>query len=125
SHREFYQLYAFFNNLQEHELKIGETPPKPETPEQRLERENKLKAIQEQLEQNASAVAVGGEEGLLRSLQTLAVPKAERSETDRESLETWLADLDEKGKKLAGEYEKIAQTVPRSTPVTAPTVREA
>lgn len=125
SHQEFFELYAFFNNLDEDSVQIGVIPAPPETPQELAEREKKLAAIVSKLKA-AGAFPVGeAEDYQARILATLAQPKGSRAEQDVETLENWRADLSPAARKLSDSYEKLAQQRPKERPVLAPSVRES
>ncbi len=123
SHREFYQMYAFFNSLEPDSLVIDVLPAPPETEKQKQEREKKMAEIAEKLQQ-----AVSPKEDtdplLERFLGVLSQPVDMREEADKEGLEHWLNDLKADTRKLAQEYEKVALQQPKPIEVKAMSVRE-
>ncbi|MFI4876594.1 MAG: PSD1 and planctomycete cytochrome C domain-containing protein [Blastopirellula sp. JB062] len=117
THQEFYQLYAFFNNFEPKELVLGYRDPKPEAPKKAEERERRIQQIVERVRDR-------GEPLLDQFLATLAKPKKKRTESEKEALEHWLADLDRKTVKPLKEYEKLAQQRPTPEEVVASVMRK-
>ena len=124
SHHEFYALYAFFNNLEEANIKLGEQIPPAASPEEQLAHQKELAKIAASLEQNKSIMAATGEQSLNQYLSILAQAPVSRAEPDREALDHWLADLDNDGKKLVQKYETAAQKLTAPKPILAPGISE-
>lgn len=123
SHREFYQMYAFFNSLEPDNLVIDVLPAPPETEKQKQEREKKMAEIAQKLQQ---AISPQEEQDPLveRFLGVLSQPVDMREEADKEGLEHWLNDLQAETRKLAREFEKVALQQPKPIEVKAMSVRE-
>ncbi|WP_437203261.1 PSD1 and planctomycete cytochrome C domain-containing protein [Planctomicrobium sp. SH664] len=124
SHREFYEMYAFFNNLEEDEIVLSVSPPREEPKADRDARERKLADILRQLENNKTAVGSGSDLAFRKALETLAEPKESRSESDIEALDNWRADLDAEGRQLAKRYEQLVQQRPQPKKTVASAIHE-
>ncbi len=124
SHKEFYELYAFFNSLNEADVVLGMKPAPTESAEKKQERESKLQKIEDSLLKQAPVATDDQKAAFRQSLATLALPTAERGKPDQEALEKWRADLTDAGRKLAKDYEKLALQRPRPTPIVAPGVTD-
>ncbi len=124
SHREFYQLYAFFNNVEEQSLKIGEIPPTQVPEEQLRELEKALEKTATAIAKNKSAINAAGTSSIQHYLKFLSQDSDSRAEPDREALEHWLADLDDAAKKLVKKYESDSKKRSSPTPILASTVVE-
>src|SRR5690606_8126973 len=57
-------------------------------------------------------------------LVTLAKPEKRRTESEKEALEHWLADLSKETQKLLKQYEKLALQRPQPQAIVAPAVQE-
>lgn len=125
SHEEFFELYAFFNNLEESSITIGMIPAPPESPKEIATREKKLADTLSKLKAAGAFSANDSGEYQARILATLSQSKNERVEQDVETLENWRADLSPAAKKLSDSYEKLAQKRPKDVPLLASSVTEA
>lgn len=127
SHREFYEMYAFFNSLEPDALVLDVRPAAAETDEQRREREQKAAELVGKLRQSLSPspYSPGAPASVLeRFLEVLAQPEEIREEADREDLEHWLNDLPGDVRALATAYAREAQRKPRPTSIVAMSIRE-
>jgi hypothetical protein len=125
SHREFYEMYAFFNGLEPDDLVLDVLPAPVETEEQRHERERQAAELVGKLRQAIPQPLNGATESVLeRFLDVLAQPEEMRDEVDREDLEFWLNDLPAQSRELARAYEEVALRKPRPTNVLAMSLRE-
>jgi mono/diheme cytochrome c family protein len=125
SHREFYEMYAFFNSLEPDDLVLDVLPAPAETEEQQHEREQQAAELIGKLRQAIPQPLHGATDSVLdRFLDVLAQPEEMRAEADREDLEFWLNDLPAEARELARAYEEVALRKPRPTNVVAMSVRE-
>lgn len=124
THHEFFQLYAFFNNLAPDDVVIGHKPSKSEAAEVREEREKKLEKLVQQIREGDELLNPA--QGALTDehLVTLAKPEKRRTESEKEALEHWLADLSKETQKLLKQYEKLALQRPQPQAIVAPAVQE-
>lgn len=124
THHEFYQLYAFFNNLDADNVVVGYQAAKSEAAEVREKREQELEKLVEKL--HTDNVLLNPAQGALTNqfLVTLAKPAKSRTESEKEALEHWLADLPGETRKLLQDYESLALQRPQPKELVAPAVRE-
>lgn len=126
SHHEYYQLYAFFNNLDDHDLKAS----RDILPASTLIGDQTDVSLGgpgiEQLSEMliAASASVGSPADLSSLLEILKMPSDERSEADQENLLAWLQDLDPERRRLAEQIELMANRQVSMTAARAPTVME-
>src|SRR5690606_27225693 len=102
SHREFYELYAFFNSLEDRDL------PLPSVRSQQIGDQQALPEPQELEELGKMLLAAETEADVAPLLKILATPADKRSAKDRETIQAWLQDLDPQQRSLADRYELTA-----------------
>jgi len=115
SHREFYALYAFFNNLEDFDLNADTSAVINTISE---DDSAELQMLAEVLLSNDPGTEV-------RSLlDVLKKPATARTDSDREKLQAWLQDLNPDLRGVAQQYELMANRMVAMTGVQAPTVTE-
>ncbi|MEX0794247.1 MAG: PSD1 and planctomycete cytochrome C domain-containing protein [Pirellulaceae bacterium] len=124
THHEFYQLYAFFNNVEADNVVVGYQPGKSEAAEVRDKREQRLEKLVENLQQGDELLNPAQADLRDQFLVTLATPEKSRTESEKEALEHWLADLPDSLRKLLKEYETLAQQRPQPKKLVAPAIQE-
>ena len=110
SHEEFYQLYAFFNDLEDVDL------PAP-LPDELVEYEEALhhwRTETEQLAQQAQTLATASvsSEELHEVLESLAVPPDDRDESQQDRISLFMQRVNEKCQDVLRRYEKVAAAKP-------------
>jgi hypothetical protein len=119
THREFYELYAFFNNLEDRDLRLPADSPGPSRDHQTLPDPQDLEELGMML------LAAETEAEVAPLLKILASPAGERSAADREKIQAWLQDLDPQQRSLADRYELTASRLAAIQSHKAPAIVEA
>jgi len=124
THQEFYQLYAFFNNLESDKVVLGYHDQVAEDGKEAKQRESKIEAIVAEVQRDVDTLNPAQKELVDEHLLTLAKPEKHRTEQEKESLEHWLADLPDETRKLLSTYEELAGKRPTPKQIVAPAVQQ-
>lgn len=119
SHREFYELYAFFDNLEDRDLRLPADSPGSSGDHQTLPEPQELEELGKMLLADQSGTDVAP------LLKVLAMPADNRSAADREKIQAWLQDLDPQQRSLAARYELTASRLAAMESHKAPAIVEA
>lgn len=127
SQTEFYQMYAFFNQLEDHDL-----PAAPAPVQERYERQyeswkaevDEVKSAIRQLVDHLNHSSEENKEPIDRDeiLAILRETEKKRSEEQREQLKSLFAQLSADEQKLFERYEHLAASKPSAPSIKAPTV---
>ncbi|MEW4564475.1 PSD1 and planctomycete cytochrome C domain-containing protein [Bremerella sp. JC770] len=124
THQEFYQLYAFFNNLESDKVVLGYHEQGAEDDKEAKRREAKIEEIVAKVQQDVDSLNPAQKELVDQHLQALAKPEKQRTEQEKEALEHWLADLPDETRKLLSKYEELASQRPTPIQIVAPAVQQ-
>ncbi|QDV66399.1 Planctomycete cytochrome C [Rosistilla carotiformis] len=124
THQEFYQLYAFFNNLESDKVVLGYRDQVAEDSQEAKQREEKIDEIVAKILQDLVSLDPAQKELVDQRLDTLAKPEKHRTEEEKESLEHWLADLPDDTRSRLAEYEDLASKRPAPKQIVAPAVQQ-
>ncbi len=124
THQEFYQLYAFFNNLETDKVVLGYQDRKPEDSKEAKQREAEIKKIVNEIHRQYEAVTSDQMTLIDQHLETLAKAKKRRTEEEKEALEHWLADLPDETRSLLTKYEELTGKRPEPKQIVAPAVQQ-
>ncbi|UUO06435.1 PSD1 and planctomycete cytochrome C domain-containing protein [Blastopirellula sp. J2-11] len=125
THQEFYQLYAFFNNLEPKKLVLGYRDGKSEKPAVIEKREQQLQKIANRIRHQEELLGPAQSALLDQFLVTLSKPTSRRTESEKEALEHWLADLQTDTNELLTEYESLTSQRPEPVEMIAQAMQES
>lgn len=126
THSEFYSMYAFFNNVDDHNMPL--VPPAKLAAYEKArsvwgsEVNNVKSSIQKVIEQlNKSR---SGEKPYKRDslLLTIRTSESKRKKADKKRLDEFLGQIEESEKPLFERYKHLAATMPKEPKDTAPTI---
>ncbi len=126
SHAEFYELYAFFDHVEDHDI--------PAAPAEDYVRHAKALATwQKQVDQNTASIhtLLVELEPLPKGITTtvllkiLQTPKSKRKKADSKRLSEFIESISGEHLALLDEYEKLSATEPRPPAMKAPTIAAA
>ncbi|MBA2115349.1 PSD1 and planctomycete cytochrome C domain-containing protein [Bremerella alba] len=124
THQEFYQLYAFFNNLEADKVVLGYHDHVAEDSQEAKQREEKIEEIISKVHLDGGSLNPTEKALVDQHLEVLAQPVKRRSEEDKESLEHWLADLPDDTRSLLSKYEELTKKRPAPKQIVAPAMEE-
>jgi hypothetical protein len=122
SQREFYGLYAFFNNVEDRDLPA---PTDAETAAYKAKQRHWSKQTSELTDKLESLLADAWPEWKQELLPILAIAEKKRKADQREKLAKELEGVDESTRSLLAEYEKLAAAKPSPPAAKVMTLAEA
>jgi mono/diheme cytochrome c family protein len=128
SHEEFFQLYAFFNDLEDKDLPAASSEELARYESQKARWDEQIGAVRESIEELVAGEqdeSEGDESALEEILQLLAQPIGKRKDEETDRLEAFLERFQQEERELFSQYEMLAQKEPSPPKTKAPTVATA
>lgn len=124
SHREFYQLYAFFNNVEDKDLPAVSEQEQAKYRQDQSAWENRIGPLRQEIDRfRASGERNAGEGDEIETvLGILAQPIGKRKAADSKRLEAFIETLDQEQRKILSQYEILIGKQPQPPGTKAPTI---